>query len=114
MPVSRIAQGADFSGGQPRQALAVFDEAFERGINIFDTAYVYGRADVTLGHWVNSRNVRKQVVFIAKGAHTPNCNPTAMVKQLDESLERAKLDYADLYFMHRDNLEIPVGEFVGC
>jgi aryl-alcohol dehydrogenase-like predicted oxidoreductase len=33
-------------------------------------------------------------------------------KQLTVSLERLKTDYVDVYFMHRDNPEVPVGEFV--
>ena len=32
--------------------------------------------------------------------------------QFLESLDRMQTDYADIYMMHRDNLEIPVGEFV--
>ena len=33
-------------------------------------------------------------------------------KQLSRSLDRLKTDYVDLYFMHRDNTDIPAGEFV--
>jgi aryl-alcohol dehydrogenase-like predicted oxidoreductase len=33
-------------------------------------------------------------------------------KQLTTSLERMGTDYVDIYFMHRDNPDIPVGEFV--
>ena len=29
-----------------------------------------------------------------------------------ESLDRLQFEYADIYIMHRDNLDIPVGEFV--
>jgi aryl-alcohol dehydrogenase-like predicted oxidoreductase len=32
--------------------------------------------------------------------------------QLDQSLERLRTDYVDIYFMHRDNPDVPVGEFV--
>jgi aryl-alcohol dehydrogenase-like predicted oxidoreductase len=56
--------------------------------------------------------VRDDVVVIAKGAHTPHCNPRAITQQLAQSLERLQTDYADIYIMHRDNPEIPVGEFI--
>jgi aryl-alcohol dehydrogenase-like predicted oxidoreductase len=79
---------------------------------MFDTAHIYGKSDSVLGHWVNSRGVREQVVFIGKGAHTPHCNPKDITRQLHESLSNAKIDYVDLYIMHRDNPEIPVGEIV--
>ena len=35
-----------------------------------------------------------------------------IAKQLDQSLERLKTDYVDVYFMHRDNTNVLVGEFV--
>ena len=58
--------------------------------------------------------LREQVVIIGKGAHTPNCFPEFITSQLAESLERLQSDYVDLYLMHRDNPEVPVGEFVEC
>ena len=50
--------------------------------------------------------------MITKGAHTPFCDPESLTRQLLESLERQGTDYADIYLMHRDNAEVPVGEFV--
>jgi aryl-alcohol dehydrogenase-like predicted oxidoreductase len=61
---------------------------------------------------LKNRGVREQSVVIGKGAHTPVCYPETIGKQLDQSLERLKTDYVDIYFMHRDNPEVPVGEFV--
>jgi aryl-alcohol dehydrogenase-like predicted oxidoreductase len=92
----------------------MFDDWFERGGNCFDTAYVYGGGlcEVALGWWVKNRNVRKDVVIIGKGAHTPCCDPRNLTNQLHQSLERQHTDYFDIYMMHRDNLAIPVGEFV--
>ena len=34
------------------------------------------------------------------------------LEQHAESLERMGFDYVDIYMMHRDNLDVPVGEFV--
>jgi len=65
-----------------------------------------------LGKWHKSRNNLNEIVIIAKGAHTPNCNPKSLSSQLTESLDRLKTECADIYIMHRDNLEIPVGEFI--
>ena len=33
-------------------------------------------------------------------------------RQLDQSLQRLQTDYVDVYFMHRDNPDVPVCEFV--
>ena len=51
-------------------------------------------------------------MLIGKGAHSPLCYPDMIAKQLTQSLDRLQTDYVDVYFMHRDNLEVPVGEFV--
>ncbi len=111
-PISRLIMGVDnqqtITHGQ-----AVFDDYFMRGGNTFDTAFVYGQIRSTvLGQWINARGVRDDVVVIAKGAHTPMCYPEALVSQLDEQLKWLNIDYADIYMMHRDNPDIPVGRFI--
>jgi aryl-alcohol dehydrogenase-like predicted oxidoreductase len=49
---------------------------------------------------------------IVKGCHTPACDPYALTWQLEQSLDRLQTDYTDIYMMHRDNPQVPVGEFV--
>ncbi|GAA1332925.1 aldo/keto reductase [Brachybacterium rhamnosum] len=111
--VSRLVMGCD-NQGDLAHASALFDAFFEEGGTTFDSAYIYGGGhhEVLLGQWVANRGVREDVVVIMKGAHTPHCDPESITRQLGESLERQQTDYADLYMMHRDNLDIPVGEFV--
>jgi predicted dehydrogenase/aryl-alcohol dehydrogenase-like predicted oxidoreductase len=111
--ISRLFMGVD---NQPTIAHAsvMFDHFVEHGGNAFDTAYVYrgGQAEPLLGQWVLARDIREEVVILDKGAHTPNCNPEALTRQLLESLDRLQMDYLDIYLMHRDNPAVPVGEFV--
>lgn len=113
-PVSRLIMGVTLAGGQFQlpHASVLFDEYFRNGGNCFDTAYIYGNADTILGRWIANRGIREDVVVLAKGAHTPHCNPEAITTQLGETLERMGTDYVDLYVLHRDNPEIPVGEFI--
>jgi predicted dehydrogenase/aryl-alcohol dehydrogenase-like predicted oxidoreductase len=112
-PASRVALGfedfASFSSGA-----ILLDAFFERGGNVYDTAWVYrsGRTEALLGEWMRSRGVRDQVVVIGKGAHSPLCYPEVIAKQLTQSLDRLGTDHVDVYFMHRDNTDVPVGEFV--
>lgn len=112
-PISRLVLGS-VAIVTPERAAEMYERFFAEGGNCFDTAHQYdkGASEKTLGTWVNSHNLREQVVIVAKGAHTPDCYPEALSEQLLESLERLQTDYADLYFMHRDNPEVPVGEFV--
>ncbi|MFD7157432.1 aldo/keto reductase [Kribbella sp. NPDC059898] len=111
--VSRLVMGVDNQQTLPHAAV-VFDDFVERGGTTFDTAYIYGggRGEKLLGQWMTSRGNRDDVVVIGKGAHTPHCDPESITRQLHESLERLQTDHVDLYFMHRDNEDIPVSEFV--
>jgi predicted dehydrogenase/diketogulonate reductase-like aldo/keto reductase len=113
LPVARLVMGCDNQTTMPHGA-AVWDDYVERGGNAFDTAYVYGggQQETLLGQWIKNRGVRESVNVIVKGAHTPFCTPEWLVRQLDESLGRLQTGYADIYMLHRDNLEVPVGEFV--
>ncbi|RWF47133.1 MULTISPECIES: aldo/keto reductase [unclassified Mesorhizobium] len=112
-PASVVALGFEdfrtFSSGS-----ILLDAFFEAGGNLFDTGYVYGGGytETLLGQWLRNRGVREQSVVIAKGAHSPLCYPDVIGKQLAQSLDRLQTDHVDIYFMHRDNPDVPVGEFV--
>lgn len=112
-PASAVALGFEdfktFSSGA-----ILLDAFWERGGNVFDTAFIYGGGytETLLGEWLKNRGVREEAVVIGKGAHSPLVYPDVIGKQLDQSLNRLQTDYVDVYFMHRDNPDIPVGEFV--
>lgn len=111
-PVARLVMGVDNQLTFPHAGV-MFDDYFARGGNCFDTAFHYPPVvEQNLGNWIRQRGVRDQVVLIGKGAHTPFCNPADLTRQLQRSLDRLQTDHVDLYLMHRDNPEIPVGEFV--
>lgn len=112
-PASVVALG--FEDFRSFASGAILLDAFwEKGGNLFDSAFIYagGFTEKLLGDWHSSRGVREDMVIIGKGAHSPLCYPDVIAKQLDVSLDRLKTDYVDVYFMHRDNTEVPVGEFV--
>lgn len=109
---SRLVMGVD-NQTTPEQ-WDVLDDYLERGGNVFDNAYVYGggKCETNFGAWMQVRGVRDQIVLLGKGAHTPYCTPEGLSSQLTESLERLQTDGVDIYIMHRDNMDVPVGEFV--
>ncbi|MEJ0011738.1 MAG: aldo/keto reductase [Bauldia sp.] len=98
----------------PAHAAILLDAFYERGGTVVDTAWNYwaGRADRVVGGWMETRGVREDMVVLAKGLHTPLNYPDVVARQLAESLERLRTGYTDLYVMHRDNPDVPVGEFV--
>lgn len=112
-PVSKFIFGCDNQHDYFHGA-AVWDDFINRGGNTFDTAHLYagGKFEKNLGNWMKQRGVRDQINILSKGAHTPHCHPEAIRKQCRESLERMQIEYSDIYILHRDNLDLPVGEFI--
>ena len=112
-PVSRLVMGCD---NQPDilHASVMWDNYFEYGGNTFDTAHIYGggRMEQLLGTWMRNRGIRDDLVVIGKGAHTPANFPERVGPQLDVTLDRLGTDHIDLYFLHRDNTDVPVGEWI--
>ncbi len=96
------------------QAAILCDAFYEAGGNVLDSAWLYGhgRCDRLFGQWMESRGVRDDIVLIGKGAHSPLTYPDVIARQLTESLDRLKTGIIDFYFMHRDNPDVPIGEFV--
>ena len=112
-PIARIVLGTMVEGATNRltQGLALFDDYFERGGNCFDSAHVYGSEPI-VGHWLRTRGVRDEITLIVKGAHTPHCTPEGLNREFEQSLRDLEIECADVYMLHRDNLQVPVGEFI--
>lgn len=116
--ISLLVQGTTMIGsGDLDYSFALLDQVFELGCNTFDTAHVYGGGDNerTVGRWVRERGIRDQVVIIGKGAHPYGRNrvtPEDIASDIADSLERFGFEYMDLYLLHRDDPEVPVGPIV--
>jgi len=119
-PVSRLVQGtimlseADLAG-----SFALLDAVWAAGGTAFDTAHSYGAGEKEriLGRWIAERGIRERVVILDKGAHPEagrdrRVTPEDITADLFESLERLGTDYIDLYVLHRDDPEVPVGPLV--
>jgi len=111
--ISKLIMGND-NQTEFDSAAKLWDHWISVGGNAFDNAHIYGNGsmETLIGKWQEKRKIRDDIILIAKGAHTPNCNPASISSQLTESLDRLKTNFADIYIMHRDNLDIPVGEFM--
>ena len=116
-PVSRLVFGTSMDKmGNVETAFPLLDSLYAEGINTFDTAAVYGNAESIFGEWVKERNLRDKIVIITKGAH-PNSwrsrvTPYDILSDIHNSLARLKTGYIDIYLLHRDDLNVPVGPLV--
>lgn len=114
------AYGQDFCFGQ----LDIFAQA---GGNLVDTAHVYNdwipgekaRSEKVIGRWLKSRGMAGQVVVMTKGAHPPldrmeesRVRPGEIRRDLAQSRDNLGLEAIDLYLLHRDDPQVPVGEIV--
>ncbi len=97
------------------------------GGNFIDTAAIYNdwipgeknRSEKVIGRWLKSRGVRADMVISTKGAHPDfsdmrkgRMRPEDLEEDLKGSLDRLDVQRVDLYFLHRDDVSIPVGEVV--
>ena len=94
----------------------LLDEIYTLGINTFDTAENYGLSEVSLGIWMKERGNRDDIVVITKGCHpydgVDRMMPEYLREDIEKSFQRLQTDYIDIYLLHRDVLEVPVGPIV--
>jgi predicted dehydrogenase/aryl-alcohol dehydrogenase-like predicted oxidoreductase len=111
--ISQLILGCDNRNTVAEGAI-IWDAFAEAGGTAFDTGFVYGGGlhEQVLGRWLAARGVADQMTVIVKGAHSPYCLPDVIGAQLDISLGRLGIARAPVYIMHRDNPDVPVGEFV--
>ncbi|SVD15978.1 uncharacterized protein METZ01_LOCUS368832, partial [marine metagenome] len=81
----------------------VVRHALDRGINYFDSAYGYtrGAAEQVLGNVF--QGMRDKVVLVSKVEGKADWSKQQMMSHLDESLNRLKTDYVDVYMAHAVN-----------
>ncbi len=127
--VSQICLGSgDFGATVPRkETFALLDAFVAAGGNFIDTAHVYSdwipntksTSEKTIGYWMRDRGMRHDVVIGTKGAHPllTSMNKSRLSHDdietdILESLEYLQTDSIDLYWLHRDDTAIPVGEII--
>lgn len=108
------------------ESFAILDAFYEAGGRMIDTAEGYsswapgntgGESEAIIGEWVESRGVRKQMRIGTKtgmGGPPGALKPEAVAHALEQSLERLRTDYVDIYYAHRDDLVTPLDEVVSA
>lgn len=121
LKVSEISLGGWLTTGQAlddQVSHAIFDKAWELGINFFDSADVYanGRAEEILGSWLKTKP-REQVVVATKcrgrmwdGPMGEGLSKKHILEAANASLKRLGVEYIDLYQFHWPDEETPIEE----
>ena len=100
-------------------ALPFIRDAWEAGINFFDTADMYslGASEIVLGRAIKQLARRDEVVIATKVFNPMGPRPTQkglsrkhIMEAINGSLERLQTDYVDLYQAHRYDHETPLEE----
>lgn len=109
-------------GSDEKESFAILDRAVEAGVNLVDTADVYGQdglSERVLGAWLSSRKARDRIVVATKGRFrmAPGPNGTGasrmrILRAIDASLARLGTDRIDLYQIHMQDLRTPEEELV--
>ena len=114
-------------GASEPQAFVIMDRALEQGINLFDTANVYGWhgdnqewlgegiTEQIIGRWLTQGGGRREKVVLATKVYMdmgpwPNEGRLSALhirKACEASLSRLKTDYIDLYQMHHVDRDAP-------
>ena len=119
LSVSEISLGSWLTYGvgvKRDRAVACVNRAFDLGINFIDTANVYGRgaAESFLGEVLSDRPRGSYVlatkVFFPMSATDRGLSRAQILKQIEASLKRLRVDYVDLYQCHRYDSETPIEE----
>lgn len=99
-----------------KTAYNLLDSVLESGVNAFDCARSYGKAEQVLGKWIESRKCREKVIILSKCGDVKSgivsVNRRVITEQLNQSLESLQTDYIDIYLLHRDDPNTTVEEFI--
>ncbi|WP_193597826.1 aldo/keto reductase [Microbacterium sp. YJN-G] len=105
----------------PEEGLAVLRGALDAGVTHLDTATLYGggRNEDLVGRALKGR--RDEVVLASKGGmalvdgvKVIDGRPETLRAQVDASLARLGVEHIDLYYLHRWDRNVPIGESVGA
>lgn len=123
---TRIALGTWAIGGwmwggtQERESIETILTALDKGINIIDTAPVYGfgKSEEIVGKAINEYGKREDIIIATKvGLEWTNdqkiyrnSTKSRIIKEVDDSLRRLQTDYIDIYQVHWPDINTPFQE----
>jgi voltage-dependent potassium channel beta subunit len=102
-------------------ASACMKAAYDAGVNFFDNAEAYarGQAEIMMGAIIKRLGWRRSDLVISTkifwggpGVNDRGLSRKHIIEGTDAALSRLRMDYVDLIYCHRPDIETPVGETV--
>jgi predicted aldo/keto reductase-like oxidoreductase len=75
-------------------------QAFEGGVNYYDTAYIYPGSEAAIGEIFEKNGIREKLYIATKLPHYLIKSRESIDKIFAEELRRLRTDYVDYYLMH--------------
>jgi aryl-alcohol dehydrogenase-like predicted oxidoreductase len=129
LKVSPVAIGTWAIGGwmwggtDEAESIATIRAAFEHGINIVDTAPVYGfgHSEEIVGKAIAEGRLRADVLIATKaglqwdgGKVSRNASRARILREVEDSLRRLRTDYIDIYQVHWPDPLVTIEETAGA
>jgi aryl-alcohol dehydrogenase-like predicted oxidoreductase len=98
-----------WGGTDEAESVATIQAAFEHGINVVDTAPVYGfgRSEEIVGKAISESRLRSEILIATKaglqwdgGKVSRNASRARIMQEVEDSLRRLRTDYIDVYQVH--------------
>ncbi len=113
-----VMGGWMWGGAEDRDSLAAIRRAIELGVNLIDTAPIYGhgRSEELVGQAVAESGRRQQLILATKAGLEwnkektkvwRNSSPSRIAYAVEESLKRLRTDFIDIYQVHWPDPGIP-------
>lgn len=106
-------------GGTVAEKLSLYDAAYERGVNYFDTSdnYENGESERFLGKFLKDKDRSK--IYVGTKCFFPKPEYPAgglsqenITQTVERSLQRMETDYIDIFYCHRYDPNTPVEETI--
>ena len=114
--ISSEGRGYSFGYISEEDAIALLRKAYDRGINLFDTAPIYGHGVSETRIGKAFKHIREKVFIVTKSGVTwdedrqitRTNDPEVTQRMLEQSLGDLQTDYIDLYMIHWPDQQVDI------
>jgi aryl-alcohol dehydrogenase-like predicted oxidoreductase len=111
-----------FPAGPDEERLQFLDYVYNSGIHNWDTSDVYGDSEDLLGKWLVKSGKRDEIFLATKGGGGVDeegkplvrSDPEYIKEACNQSLKKLRVDWVDLYYIHRLDKVTPIEKTVAA